>query len=277
MFFYLTYYGSVDVASIEDEGLREATELQIAHFGQCPMQCKMVIFVFSIAFFLLIAYSASTHINAIFHGAVFYRRHASKKGRGSRRRRQTLSEYLRLYDAKLGPWSNHQSTTELILEKSEVPAPKQLLLPFMDAPLSYWVHLGAPPPGPHAPLISIRLALADRCMAIDSRGIFHFFRWAWKPELGDDELSDDGIDSLDEASSSEMIDLFNDKGCFVAQRELFNFRNIPRLPYAPIASESPRHVTVCVSKVCTILILCVPIFIILFLLMFVFVMCHLRF
>jgi len=33
VFFYLTYYGSVDVASIEDEGLRHATELQIAHFG----------------------------------------------------------------------------------------------------------------------------------------------------------------------------------------------------------------------------------------------------
>ena len=38
VFFYLTYYGSVDVASIEDEGLRQSTEDQIAHFGQCPMQ-----------------------------------------------------------------------------------------------------------------------------------------------------------------------------------------------------------------------------------------------
>ena len=38
VFFYLTYYGTIDVASIEDEGLRSATELQIAHFGQCPMQ-----------------------------------------------------------------------------------------------------------------------------------------------------------------------------------------------------------------------------------------------
>ena len=38
VFFYLTYYGSVDVAAIEDEALRSATELQIAHFGQCPMQ-----------------------------------------------------------------------------------------------------------------------------------------------------------------------------------------------------------------------------------------------
>ena len=38
MYYHLTYYGSIDVASIEDEGLRTATELQIAHFGQCPMQ-----------------------------------------------------------------------------------------------------------------------------------------------------------------------------------------------------------------------------------------------
>lgn len=38
VFFYLTYYGTVDVASIEDESLRQATELQIAHFGQCPQQ-----------------------------------------------------------------------------------------------------------------------------------------------------------------------------------------------------------------------------------------------
>ena len=38
VFFYLTYYGSVDVASIDDPELRRATELQIAHFGQCPLQ-----------------------------------------------------------------------------------------------------------------------------------------------------------------------------------------------------------------------------------------------
>ena len=38
VFFYLTYYGSVDVAAIRDPELRRATELQIAHFGQCPLQ-----------------------------------------------------------------------------------------------------------------------------------------------------------------------------------------------------------------------------------------------
>lgn len=34
VFYYLTYYGAVDLAKIQDEGLRRAMELQIAHFGQ---------------------------------------------------------------------------------------------------------------------------------------------------------------------------------------------------------------------------------------------------
>lgn len=38
VFYYLTYYGVIDVDSIEDDELRLATETQIAHFGQCPMQ-----------------------------------------------------------------------------------------------------------------------------------------------------------------------------------------------------------------------------------------------
>jgi len=39
VFFYLTYSGSVDRKALsEDEALRKATELQIAHFGQVPMQ-----------------------------------------------------------------------------------------------------------------------------------------------------------------------------------------------------------------------------------------------
>lgn len=38
VFYYLTYYGAVDHYRIEDESLRRATELQIAHFGQTPMQ-----------------------------------------------------------------------------------------------------------------------------------------------------------------------------------------------------------------------------------------------
>lgn len=38
VFYYLTYYGSVNQYMIKDDGLRKATELQIAHFGQVPMQ-----------------------------------------------------------------------------------------------------------------------------------------------------------------------------------------------------------------------------------------------
>eukprot|EP01038_Epipyxis_sp_PR26KG_P005336 gene5336-7405_t len=38
VFYYLTYYGSVNRYMIEDEALRRATELQIAHFGQIPLQ-----------------------------------------------------------------------------------------------------------------------------------------------------------------------------------------------------------------------------------------------
>lgn len=38
VFYYLTYYGVVDLDLIEDPFLKESMELQIAHFGQCPMQ-----------------------------------------------------------------------------------------------------------------------------------------------------------------------------------------------------------------------------------------------
>ncbi|GLE11245.1 hypothetical protein PINS_up023599 [Pythium insidiosum] len=38
VFYYLTYYGVVDLDRVEDPFLRESMELQIAHFGQCPMQ-----------------------------------------------------------------------------------------------------------------------------------------------------------------------------------------------------------------------------------------------
>ncbi|KAF4149134.1 Beige/BEACH domain [Phytophthora infestans] len=38
VFYYLTYYGVVDLDQVEDPFLRESMELQIAHFGQCPMQ-----------------------------------------------------------------------------------------------------------------------------------------------------------------------------------------------------------------------------------------------
>ncbi|KDO23700.1 hypothetical protein SPRG_10478 [Saprolegnia parasitica CBS 223.65] len=38
VFYYLTYYGLVDLDAIEDPMLRTAMEQQIAHFGQCPRQ-----------------------------------------------------------------------------------------------------------------------------------------------------------------------------------------------------------------------------------------------
>ena len=38
VFYYLTYFGAVDIDKIEEETVRKAMEIQIAHFGQCPMQ-----------------------------------------------------------------------------------------------------------------------------------------------------------------------------------------------------------------------------------------------
>jgi len=174
VFFYLTYYGSCDVASIEDDNLRFATELQIAHFGQCPMQ-------------------------------LFWRPHVQKFPRNSPRRRLSLSEMLGVFDLE-----NLQRTS--IINRQ---------LPFESAPISHWVHLFAPPPGPHAPLISVRFVFPDRCIAIDALGIYHFFRWAWKADM---EQSDE--------RPSRLNDLFSDRGYFVGQRELPHFRSVPRLRFS---------------------------------------------
>ena len=38
VFYYLTYYGAVDIDKIEEEAVKKAMEIQIAHFGQCPVQ-----------------------------------------------------------------------------------------------------------------------------------------------------------------------------------------------------------------------------------------------
>jgi hypothetical protein len=173
VFFYLTYYGSCDVTSIEDEDLRIATELQIAHFGQCPMQ-------------------------------LFWRPHVHKLPRPNSRRILTLTDMLGVFD----------------LETANPVTNVNRQLPFESAPISHWVHLFAPPPGPHAPLISLRLVFPDRCIAVDAQGIYHFFRWAWKAET-------------EERNERPMrkVDLFSDKGYFVAQRELPNFRSVPRLPF----------------------------------------------
>ena len=165
VFFYLTYYGSVDVASIEDESLRTATELQIAHFGQCPMQ-------------------------------LFKRPHVRRVQRISNYRKLSFYQMLSAYSQGAGRGSDDQEKNDgseedtplkrkpsLKLDGSQRLFGEPLFLPFFSAPISHWVHLDAPPPGPHAALIALRLAGIDRVLAIDAHGIFHSFRWAWKAEM----------------------------------------------------------------------------------------------
>ncbi len=166
VFFYLTYYGSVDVSAIPDEALRIATELQIAHFGQCPMQ-------------------------------LFYRTHVPKFSSTSIRRKFSLHDH----------WMAGRNV-------------------IWHAPSFYSIPLQAPPPGPHAPLTTIRLAGSDRCVALDSQGIFHFFRWAWKVEETQHSQNE-----KQEKVEEDPLDLFSDKGYFIAQRELPHFRTVPRLPH----------------------------------------------
>ncbi|KAI2508612.1 Beige/BEACH domain [Fragilaria crotonensis] len=188
VFFYLTYYGSVDVAAIEDEGLREATELQIAHFGQCPMQ-------------------------------VFVRPHVRRIQKGINVHKLTFYQMLSAYSqGATSPDDSHRSV-EIRVDGSQRLFGEPLFLPFFSAPESHWIQLDVPPPGPHADLIAVRLAGADRCLAIDAYGIFHSFRWGWKPN-----------DDPDDQSSDHQ---FIDKGSFIAQRELPRFKTVPRLIHTP--------------------------------------------
>jgi hypothetical protein len=193
VFFYLTYYGSVDVANIEDDGLRQATELQIAHFGQCPMQ-------------------------------LFTRPHIRRLSQASRFRKlsfyQLLSTYTQNPNKVRAPKADGQ-TGDGATRHLQLTEPA--FLAFFAAPLSHWVQLDAPPPGPHAPLVAVRLAGTDRCVAVDRQGIFHCFRWAWKSEEVEPVPSDGPID----------------KGCFVAQRELPRFRAVPRLIHFNMTDQVP--------------------------------------
>lgn len=203
VFFYLTYYGSVDVNAIEDEGLRQATELQIAHFGQCPMQ-------------------------------LFVRPHVRRIPRMNRGR-MSFFQVISAYTHGVGKDVDDEvdANKEQITTNNPVFG-QPLYLPFFSAPLSHWVHLDAPPPGPHASLIAVRLAGTDRCLAVDTHGVFHCFRWAWKPE----EPSE-----IEGTTGNGKFPL--DGGCFIAQRELPRFRTVPRLTHTPRPDEIP---TVAISK-----------------------------
>jgi len=216
VFFYLTYYGSVDVAAIEDEGLRQATELQIAHFGQCPMQLMVRPHVRRVQF-----------VNK--KRLTFYQiTSAHKFGIDSRTRTSNGND-----EKESSIYSN--ANDHLIFGKP-------LYLPFFSAPMSHWVHLEAPPPGPHAPLISVRLAGTDRCLAVDALGVFHCFRWAWKAE-----------ESIEISGFNNDAKFPLDNGCFVAQRELPRFRMVPRLVHKPLSSfpqrdDNDAYIAVAISK-----------------------------
>jgi len=204
VFFYLTYYGSVDVAMIEDEGLRQATELQIAHFGQCPMQLfvrphvrrAVAITTRKLTFYQMLSAYTTTNVIVVTKMA--------RKG--------------------TGPGSS-LNTSPVTTTTTQKPWKEVEHLPFFHAPPSHSISLEAPPPGPHANLIAVRLAGIDRCLAVDANGIFHSFRWAWKPQ-NNNESSNEDIDPND-------YPMLVDQGNFVAQRELPRFRTVPRLFYAP--------------------------------------------
>ena len=197
VFFYLTYYGSVDVASIEDEGLRQATELQIAHFGQCPMQ-------------------------------LFRRPHVRRLPRKLLRPHfyQLISLYAQAPQEEKSSDDETNEDETAIVKKSSMTGSmfgEPIYLPFFNCPISHWIHLDAPPPGPHASLVAVRLAGVDRCLAIDARGIFHTFRWAWRKQ----DVEEEGFDGL----------VPPERGCFIAQRELPRFRSVPKLMYEPSGDE----------------------------------------
>jgi hypothetical protein len=201
VFFYLTYYGSVDVNAIEDEGLRQATELQIAHFGQCPMQ-------------------------------LFMRPHVRRIPRANRGR-MSFYQVTSAYTYGVKKEADEDTKKEQMIATNPVFG-QPLYLPFFSAPMSHWVHLEAPPPGPHASLLAVRLAGTDRCLAVDARGVFHCFRWAWKPE---EPLEIEGT----QGNGTFPLD----GGCFIAQRELPRFRTVPRLTHTPRSDELP---VVAISK-----------------------------
>ena len=209
VFFYLTYYGSVDVAAIEDEDLRQSTEDQISHFGQCPMQ-------------------------------LFWRPHVQRLHKNSVRVR-SFDRYIMNETALKGKMESLQYESQAVMASQSSDNGEESTnakMPLLSAPLSHWVNISAPPPGPHAPLIALRLAGSDRILAVDSIGVFHSFRWVWRAESITPVHSSEEDHEPDGEAKEKLVllsnaDLFADKGVFVAQRDLPSFRTIPRLPYAP--------------------------------------------
>mmetsp|Transcript_4292 Transcript_4292/g.6647 ORF Transcript_4292/g.6647 Transcript_4292/m.6647 type:complete len:2938 (+) Transcript_4292:149-8962(+) len=212
VFFYLTYYGSVDVAAIDDEGLRQATELQIAHFGQCPMQ-------------------------------LFVRPHVRRASAIPTRKLtfyQMLSAYTTtavIITAEKKPTGGNREVTSMVTSRR--PWKEVEHMPFFHSPPSHKISLEAPPPGPHAHLIAVRLAGVDRCLAVDANGIFHSFRWAWKTEIEPTGTTPE---------NKKNVSLLMDSGNFVAQRELPRFRTVPRLFHSPLVASSNRPPAVSISK-----------------------------
>ena len=187
-------------------GLRSATELQIAHFGQCPMQ-------------LFRKPHPSKRKNCPYTG-LYGTIHSSPLQR-------IYGTFEAVDTTVAGAYSQSDGTMIELQHRPEKPR-----LPFLNAPLCYWVNIPPPPPGPHAHLLCVRFIGHDRCLGVDAKGVFHVFRWSWKadpPKI----LASSAIDSTndDDMTDENGGKIVQDEGCFLAQRELNSFRNIPRLSY----------------------------------------------
>lgn len=134
---------------------------------------------------------------------------------------QVLSSFSQRYDLN----KDALNLATINRTRSHAVFGEPVFLPFFSAPLSHWVHLDAPPPGPHANLIAVRFAGLDRCLGVDAKGVFHSFRWAWRSEHSSGDVS---------SHSSGHFD----HGCFIAQRELPRFKSLPRLIHTPHESEA---------------------------------------
>jgi len=209
VFFYLTYYGSVDFSSIEDETVRQSLEDQVLHFGSCPMQ-------------------------------LFWRPHVKKL---------PLSN-IRIRSFDVYRMSESELPETAVTDTLEVRPRSTNLKPFRDAPISHSCHIASPPPGPHAPLIAVRLA-QDRVLAIDSQGVYHSFRWQWRPvedapsskrAADEEEDNKEGNETKGGQEKDPTEDLFHDKGNFIAQRDLPPFKAVPRLAYAPPGSTNAKAI-----------------------------------